>query len=215
MSDFAHIAATLHRLTQQNVPFLWDANCQQVFSLLKETLTHAPILVYPRFTSSAPLFSLQTDVSAVGIGVVLEQEGYVIAYASRSLTQAERNYSVIQRECLAEVFGMKQFRHYLLGHAFTLVTDHAQLQGLSVQKMKGLLARWALAIQEYDFRIVYRKGQQNGNADALSRKSHDPKGVTAATVTLPTATPGIRQAQKDDPVVQEIHSTFLKSAHRP
>ena len=73
ISDFAHIAAPLHCLTQKNAPFLWNANCQQAFSLLKEMLTHAPILAYPRFTSSTPLFSLQIDAITVGIGAVLEQ----------------------------------------------------------------------------------------------------------------------------------------------
>lgn len=64
--------------------------------MLKEALIQAPILVYPRFNSAAPPFSLQTDASSVDIRGVLEQEGHVIAYASRSLMQAKRNYSVIQ-----------------------------------------------------------------------------------------------------------------------
>jgi len=71
---------------------------------------------------------LQTDASALGLGAVLEQGGHVIAYASRTLTKSESNYSVTQRECLAAVFDMKQFCHYLLGRSFTLMTDHASLQ---------------------------------------------------------------------------------------
>ena len=100
---------------------------------------------------------------------MLEQGGKVVAYASRALSKAEHQYSVIQRECLAAVYGMKQFRHYLLGRSFKLVTDHAPLQWLSAQKMEGLLCRWSLALQEYDFTITYRKGSLNANADALSR----------------------------------------------
>ena len=76
---------------------------------------------------------------------------------------AEKNYSVIQRECLSIVYALKQFRHYLLGCKFKLVTDHAPLQWLSSQKMEGLLARWALATQEYDFTITYHRGVENGN----------------------------------------------------
>jgi len=56
------------------------------------------------------------------------------------------------------VFVLKQFRHYLLGRAFKLITDHAPLQRLSCQKMEGLLARWAFAMQEFDFTIMYHKG---------------------------------------------------------
>ena len=80
-------------------------------SHLKSALTQAPVLTYPDFSATAPPFMLQTDASAVGLGAVLEQGGHVIAYASRTLTKSESNYSVIQKECLAIIFGMKQFRH--------------------------------------------------------------------------------------------------------
>jgi len=96
-------------------------------------------LSFPQFDSNADNFSLYTDASLVGVGAVLEQSGKVIAYASRSLTQAERQYSTIQKECLAIVYATKQFRHYLLGRHFNLFTDHAPLQWLSAQKMEGLL----------------------------------------------------------------------------
>ena len=121
------------------------------------------------------------DASAVGLGAVLEQEGHVIAYASRTLTKSESNYSVIQKECLAIIFGMKQFRHHLLGRAFTLMTDHAPLQWLSAQKMEGLLCRWALAMQEHSFDIAYRKGTENTNADSLSRNLVSDSQVVAIT----------------------------------
>jgi len=111
---------------------------------------------------------LLMDASATGIGAVLEQGGRVVAYANRTLSNSERNYSVIQREGLAIVYALKQFRHYLLGRKFQLVTDHAPLQWLSSQKMEGLLARWALATQEFDFTISYCKGVEHGNANALS-----------------------------------------------
>ena len=96
------------------------------------------MLCYPSLTKD---FELQTDASAVGLGAVLEQDGHVVAYASRSLTHAERQYSVIERECLAVLYAVKQFRHYLLGRAFVLHTDHQPLQWLSSQKMEGRLCR--------------------------------------------------------------------------
>ena len=104
----------------------------------------------------------------MGLGATLEQNSHVIAYASCSLTLSERNYSVIQQECLAIVFGLKQFHHYLLGKSFQLYTDHVPLQWLAEQTMEGMLFRWALAMQEYTFKIVYREGSANTNADALS-----------------------------------------------
>ena len=168
---------------------MWTEVCAAAFTTLKCKLVQAPILVYPQFTVGANPFVLQTDASAMGLGAVLEQDNKVIAYASRSLSKLECNYSTIQKECLAIVFAMKQFRHYLLGRPFTVMTDHAPLQWLSAQKMEGLLCRWALALQEYTFKIVHRKGTLNGNADALSRRPHPvttslPVAVT--TTTEPT-----------------------------
>ena len=82
---------------------------------------------------------LQTDASAMGIGAVLEQGGQVVTYTSSVLTPPEKSYSVIQQECLAIVYALKQFRHYLLGCHFTLQTDYAPLQWLTSQNMEGLL----------------------------------------------------------------------------
>ena len=76
-----------------------------------------------------------------------------------------------------------------------VVTDHAPLQWLCAQKMEGLLARWALAIQEYEFTITYCRGKENGNADALSRKVH---------LQMPTLTVDIYQQQCSDPVIQQL-----------
>ena len=73
-------------------------------------------------------FILQTDASATSIGAVLEQGGRVVGYTSRTLSSSEKNYSIIQRECLAVIFSLKQFRHYLLGCKFSLLTNHAPLQ---------------------------------------------------------------------------------------
>ena len=172
---FADISKPLNSLTQKDVSFKWSNECAHAFNELKSKLITAPILCYPQFHQNASQFVLQTDASAAGLGVVLEQDGHVIAYASRTLNKAEQQYSVIQKECLAAVYAMKQFRHYLLGRPFTLVTDHAPLQWLSAQKMEGLLCRWALSMQEYTFTIQYRSGSQNVNADALSRRDSPPK----------------------------------------
>ena len=104
------------------------------------------VLAYPSFEQNATEFVLQIDASAIALGAVLEQKGHVIAYASQLLTASERNYSVIQRECLAIVFALEQFHHYLLGWPILLNTDHAPLQWLSAQKMEGMLCHWALAM---------------------------------------------------------------------
>ena len=81
-----------------------------------------------------------------------------VLYWNRMVALSERNYSVIQRECLAVACAVKQFRHYILGRPFQLYTDHTPLQWLSGQKMEGMLCRWALALQEFDFTISYTPG---------------------------------------------------------
>ena len=199
VKGFADIATPLHQLTEKTSQFLWTESCQAAFEMLKKSLTQAPVLCYPSFDKT---FILQTDASAVGIGAVLEQEGQVVAYASRSLTLPERQYSVIERECLAVVFAVKQFRHYLLGQPFVLYTDHLPLQWLSAQKMEGRLCRWALALQEFDFEIKYRRGSTNTNADALSRI---PPNLCAFTQVCPElAVEDVRRAQQSDKTLQQI-----------
>ena len=171
--NFCNIAAPLHFLTQKDVPFSWDSKCDEAFQALKAYLVQAPVLAYPCFDSTVDEFVLQTDASAVGLGAILEQNGHVIAYASHSLTSSERNYSVIQRECLAIVLGLKQFHHYLLGKSFQLYTEHAPLQWLAEQKMEGMLFRCTLVMQEYTFKIVYRKDSTNTNLIPMLMHSHD------------------------------------------
>ena len=213
--NFAEIAAPLHQLTNKGVKFEWTPSCQLAFNHLKQKLTEAPVLAYPQFGPAAEQFILQTDASANGIGAVLEQGGRVVGYASRTLSSAEKNYSVIQRECLAVIFALKQFRHYLLGCKFSLLTDHAPLQWLSSQKMEGLLARWALAFQEYDFTIVYRKGSENQNADALSRQFEHWDDQSAATLVTPPLTEDLKLHQQQDKVIFQLYEALLQDSKPP
>jgi hypothetical protein len=126
----------------------------------------------PDFTKA---FVLCTDASGYALGAVLSQKDeknreYAIAYASRQLKGAELNYGISEKECLAVVFGIKQFHIYLYGTKFTVKTDHSALKWLStLVDPVSRLARWSLFLQSYDYEIAYIKGATNGNADALSR----------------------------------------------
>ena len=169
---FSELAEPLVRLLVKEVPFVWDEEQDSAFNALREALASSPVLVHPDFDKPFVLF---TDASDVAVGAILAQldkhkVDHPIAYYSKTLSKAERNYSVTERECLAVLLAIKQFRPFLYGTHFTVVTDHSSLRWL--QQMKdpdGRLARWALKLQHYDFSIVHRAGAIHQNADGLSR----------------------------------------------
>ena len=173
IKGYSETAEPLHQLTRKTAKgFHWNFQCQQAFDVLKAHLVNPPILAYPQFDAS---FKLQTDASNVAIGAVLSQEQdgseRVIAYWSRQLQKAERNYSVIEREALAAVAAIREFYPYLYGFHFKLVTDHNPLVSLKgLKDVGGRLTRWALFLQQFDFEVVHRPGREHGNADALSRR---------------------------------------------
>lgn len=169
--NFADIAKPLTKLTKKNESFDWTSECDTSFQKLKTTLTSEPLLIYPDFSKK---FILSTDASGVAIGAVLGQVingvEHPIAYASRQLNSAERNYTVTERELLAVVWSVKYFRCYLYGRSFALYTDHSAIRWLlSISDPSSGLTRWALKLAEYDYQVYHKPGVKNTNADCLSR----------------------------------------------
>lgn len=91
-------------------------------------------------------------------------------YFSRKFLPREQRYSTVEKECLAIKLGAQAFRVYLLGRPFTIQTDHRALIWLDrLKENNARLTRWSLALQPYQFKVAYRSGKANANADALSR----------------------------------------------
>lgn len=209
IQGFAEVASPLHELTKKGSSFCWTSACEEAFQTLKDLLCDAPVLAYPRFGTGAT-FVLETDASIRGLGAVLAQpqpDGTIhpIAYASRSLQPAEKNYGISELETLGLVWAVKYFRPYILGYPCTVFTDHAACSSLlGSQRPSGKLARWAMAIQEMDLTIKHRSGKKNGNADALSRVPEDSTVEMSSTTLTVSAQDDLPAAtQSLSPEVQE------------
>ena len=172
IAEYSHIAKPLTRLTEKNYKFNWTHECSEAFEKLKQQLTTAPVLAHPDFKKP---FILDTDASDLAIGSVLSQKidgkERVVAYASRTLSKAERKYCVTRKELLALVYFVKYFRHYLYGREFIVRTDHGSLRWLmNFKNPEGQVARWLEVLSTYIFTVEHRPGRLHGNADSLSRK---------------------------------------------
>ena len=160
IKDFSQIAKPLSNLLVQGIPFEFDSQCLQSFTVLKDKLISAPIVVAPDW--SFP-FELMCDASDYAIGAVLGQKQekifQMIYYASRTLNDAQLNYATTEKELLAIVFAFDKFRPYLIGNKVVVHTDHSAIKYLMTKKdAKPRLIRWVLLLQEFDVEIKDKKG---------------------------------------------------------
>ncbi len=134
-----------------------------------------PCLAYPQFGEK---FKLYTDASDYSVGAVLCQDQggreRVIAYAGRSMHGPEKSYGITEKECLGLVYRTKNFDCYLRCSPFEAIADHSALQWLfSMKSPLGKLAQFIMWLQRYDMQIVFHKGKEHGNADAMSRRIYN------------------------------------------
>ncbi len=170
------MAGPLFELTRKDVAFVWDVGCQQAYQVLKAALVDAPVLTRPDFRRT---FWLDVDWSPRGVGAILSQkEGMfekVVAYANKSLTEAQKKFHPMEGECYALVWGVMHFRQYLHKNHFILRTDHKPLEWLAtVSDAHGRRGRWVDMLQNFSFKIVHRPGLKHTNVDALSRNPVGP-----------------------------------------
>ncbi|GJT98390.1 reverse transcriptase domain-containing protein [Tanacetum coccineum] len=173
-------------LLEKNTPFIFSKDCILAFQTLKKKLTEAPILIAPNWDQP---FEIMCDASDYAIGAVLgqriEKHFRPIHYASKTMTEAESNYTTTEKEMLAVVYAFEKFRSYLIMNKSVVYTDHSALKYLFNKKdAKARLLRWVLLLQEFDFKVIDTKGAENYAADHLSRLENpyenifDPKEIT-------------------------------------
>ncbi|GJW09666.1 reverse transcriptase domain-containing protein [Tanacetum coccineum] len=148
-------------LLEKNTPFIFSEECIQAFQTLKKKLTEAPILIAPNWDQP---FELMCDASDYAIGAVLgqriEKHFRPIHYASKTMTEAESNYTTTEKEMLAVVYAFEKFRSYLIMNKSIVYTDHSALKYLFAKKdAKARLLRWVLLLQEFDFKRQGKNSQ--------------------------------------------------------
>ena len=172
VEGFSKIASPLTELLKKEMPFVWSDEHVKAFETLKKAIVSAPILISPDPTKP---YVVTTDASGFATGAMLQQDHgqglQPIAFMSHKMNKAERNYPVHEQELLAIVQALREWRHYLHGSPFEVVTDHNSLKYfMSQPTLSARQARWSEKLQEFDMKIVHRPGKLNDAADALSRR---------------------------------------------
>ena len=188
---FSDIAKPLHQLLHKGAAWEWTDACERAFIALKKAITSAPVLQPPDPNKD---FIARTDASDVGLGVVLQQkdeEGHLhpVAYASRSLSPAERKWMVTEREALAIPWALTHFNTYLEGHKYTVITDHAALRYLFNNKDKTpRMYRLVAKLSPYELKVEYAPGKENHGPDLLSREEQYMEMQPTTTAVHPVTT---------------------------
>ncbi len=167
--NLSTIAQPLHNLTATDVNWTWAEPQNSAFENLELMISNTPVLGY--YDPQGEL-TLENDASEYGLGSALMQDGKPVAYASRSLLSAERQYAQIEKEMLAVVYGLEKFHHYTFGRNVFVVTDHKPLISICLKplsKVPKRLQNLMLWAQQYDFNLKFKPEEEIPIADTLSR----------------------------------------------
>jgi hypothetical protein len=173
VQHFGIIARPLFNLLKNNMPFVWTSETATSFQLLKNKLVEAPVLKLPDFSKT---FVIGTDACDTGVGAVLQQDGHPIACMSKPLAPKNRGLSTYEKEFLAVLMAIEQWRPYLQHKDFIIRTDQNSLVHLEDQRLTATWQHKAFTkLLGLQYKLCYRKGLENRATDALSRRQHDPQ----------------------------------------
>lgn len=219
--DFSLIAKPLTSLLKKDVRWNWSTAQQAAFEELKRRFTTAPILAMPDMSRQ---FIVECDASDFATGAVLSQVGmdglvHPVAFYSKSLNDAERNYEIYDKELLAIVRALDEWRHYLEGASYQIdiVSDHKNLLYFSKSRtLTRRQARWSLFLARFYFEIRHRPGRLGGKPDAMSRRPDlqpdgaDNTGRTVLTTEMfrvKAMRRGMTQIQGDKALLRRIRKS--------
>ncbi|XP_042613167.1 uncharacterized protein K02A2.6-like [Cyprinus carpio] len=221
LPNLSTVLAPVHKMLRKDAKWHWGGEQEAAFVQSKKMLQSVKVLVH--YDPQKDVI-LSCDASPYGLGAVLSHKmpdgsERPIGFMSRTLNQAERNYSQLDKEGLAVMFGLQRFHKYLYGRKFTIVTDHKPLLSLfnelkSVPQMSSpRIQRWAVTLRAYEYNIIYKPGKDQANADALSRLPLPTESVPEqeervlmlenADITLITAEQ-VRSWTQTDPVLSRV-----------
>jgi hypothetical protein len=160
----SHLTAPLSRLVSKDVKWRWGEEEQEAFDAIKKVVSRETLLSFPQFDKP---FHVYTDASNYQLGAVIVQEGKPLAFYSRKLNSAQRNYTTGEQELLSIVETLKEFRNILLGQKIIVHTDHKNI--LYGNLSNDRIVRWRLLLEEYGPEYQHIAGKDNVVADALSR----------------------------------------------
>nr|GEU98347.1 reverse transcriptase domain-containing protein [Tanacetum cinerariifolium] len=179
IKDFSKVARRMTHLLEKDTPFLFSKEYVESFQTLKRKLTEAPILIAPDWDMP---FQLMCDACDFAIGAVLgqrqEKHFRPIYHASKTMTEAESNYTITEKEILAVVYALEKFWSYLIKNKSIVYTNHSALKYLFAKKdSKARLLCWVLLLQEFTFKVIDTKGAENLTVDHLYRLENPHQNV--------------------------------------
>jgi transposase InsO family protein len=205
---FGILARPLTELLKKGVPFHWTDLQSRSFEALKDALISAPVQSLPDFTKP---FVIETDASGIGIGAVLMQNGHPLAFLSKALGPRSQGLSTYEKEYMAILLAVDQWRAYLQFGEFHIITDQKSLSQLSEQRLHTPWQQKVFSkLLGLSYRVIYRKGADNRVADALSRY---PAGTCVAISSVqPQWLDAVVSSYAGDPHSESIISKLLANA---
>ncbi|QRW20759.1 Retrotransposable element Tf2 protein [Rhizoctonia solani] len=208
--NFSSVARPLHNLTKKEIPWSWETQEEEAFQELKSLVTRSPVLIHSN--PDLPYY-LETDASGVAMGAILSQQGednrlHPIAYMSKSFSGAEANYDTHDKELLAIIKALEEWRIFLeaTDKPIQVFTDHRNLEyWMQARTFNRRHARWRIFLSDFNFEIHYRPGKQLGKPDALSRRADYVETTQEPEVMLP-AEVFANTSEEELEIVTEIRS---------